>query len=550
LPHLALSEEETFFRYKRWPVFNAQGTLLLTATKKAVHLWDAMTGEARWPAPRGFQEILAPMHAAFNGKGDRIVVSNGYVAHMLRVEDGQEILGLTHPRQNQYASFSHDDRLLVSVSSGGFVHVWDAATGQAVDVPLRCADFVRRVGFFPGNQRFFAASLDGTVRVWSLPTPTGSLKPYAFDCGHANQLVVATPQGSQTFSPDGALLAQFGPTGIEVRRRTGDKASLWRLPGATRWARFTADGKRLLTADMTQVHSFNALTGQQLGKPIPLDGSLDRRDFAIGTNRIFPSADGKRMATLDDPFTISVWDGETGKRVLGPLRNFNRFAHVFGPPKSHGQIAHPRLTPDGQVLLFGIPSGGILAAWDVASGGVLYQAKNYSGNLHDIAVSEDGGSILVVSSNTTARLFDARKGTPLGPSLVHTGTVLDGDIAGDGVRVVTREGSIVRLWDARHGDLLVRLPTVPKDVEPLWFSRDGKRVILAGKDQAFEWQLPGLELPAERIPALVRLVTGLDIDEGNGLMQLDHHAFLKDPVPYRQAWVTWRGGKDDTQAQP
>src|SRR5262249_16942606 len=138
---------------------------------------------------------------------------------------------------------------------------------------------------------------------------------------------------------------------------------------------------------------------------------------------------------------------------------------------------------------------------------------------------------------------------PLGPSLVHTGTVNDGDIAGDGVRVVTREGSIVRIWDARNGDLLVRLPFVPPGVGPLWFSRDGRRVILSGKGQAFAWRLPGLEMPAGQVPLLVRLLTGRDIDDADGLTQLDQHAFLNDPTPYRRAWQAWRGARDD-EAQP
>jgi WD40 repeat protein len=549
LPHLALSREEAHFRYKRWPTFNAKGTLLVTATRQALHLWNASAGEPRWPAERRFQEILAPMHVAFNRRDDRLVVSNGYIARVLRVADGKEVLGLTHPRQNQSTTFNPDGRHLVSTSSGGLVHVWDAATGRAVDQPLRCADFVRRVGFFPDNRRFFAASLDGTVRVWSLPPTAGLLKPYAFDCGRAHNRVALTPHGGQTFSPDGALLGQFGSTGVEVRRRADGKI-LWRLPGAVRWARFTSDGRRLLTANRAEVHSLDALTGRRLGKAIPLDGGIDRRSFAIGTDRIAVSTDGKRLATLDDPRTVSVWDVGTGRRLLGPLRNFNGHPHVFGPPEGHGRIAHPRLTPNGQTFVFGVPSAGTLVAWDVASGRCLYQAKTYSGNLHDLAVSGDGRSILAVSSNTTARLYETRTCTPLGPSLVHTGTVLDGDIAGDGVRVVTREGSIARVWEARKGDLLVRLPFLPKGVEPLWFSRDGKRVIVSGPKEAFEWQLPSLEIPARHVPPLVRLLTGRDIDDANGLTQLDQHAFLKDPSPYRKAWVTRRGGTDDPKAQP
>jgi WD40 repeat protein len=550
LPHLTLDREEAYFRYKRWPTFNAAGTLLLTATEKALRLWDATTGEPRWPTERLFKDALAPMHVAFNRRGDRIVVSNGYIAPVLSVEDGKELFSLKHPRQNQYATFSNDDRHLVSVSSGGLVHVWDTATGKALDLPLRCADFVRRVGFFPDNRRFFAASLDGTVRVWSLPASNGLLAPYAFDCGRAHHRVVKTADGSETFSPDGSLVARFGPKGVQVRRRTEDRKLLWQIGEAMRWVHFTDDGRRLLAANLAQVHRFDALTGQPLGKSIPLDGSLDRRAFAIHTSRIVASADGKRIATLDDPRTISVWDGDTGQRVLGPLGDFKRHPHVFGPPELHGKITHPRLTPDGKTLVFGVPSSGVLAAWDVVSGKALYQLKKYSGNLHDLAISADGACLLAVSSDTTARLYDTRTCTPLGPSLVHTGTVSSGDIAADGVRVVTREGSTARIWDARKGDLLGKLAALPREVELVWFSRDGKRVILSDGNQAYEWRLPSLELPAQHVPALVRLLSGLDIDDANGLTQLDQHAFLSDPASYRKAWVTWRGGMDDLQAQP
>jgi hypothetical protein len=133
----------------------------------------------------------------------------------------------------------------------------------------------------------------------------------------------------------------------------------------------------------------------------------------------------------------------------------------------------------------------------------------------------------------------------------HEESILDnGDISADGVRVVTREGSTVRIWDAHKGDLLGKLVPLPKKVESVWFSRDGRRVILSDGKQASVWQFPSLELPAQYVPALVRLLTGLDIDDANGLSQLDQHAFLSDPSSYRRAWVTWRGGTDEPQAQP
>jgi hypothetical protein len=57
-------------------------------------------------------------------------------------------------------------------------------------------------------------------------------------------------------------------------------------------------------------------------------------------------------------------------------------------------------------------------------------------------------------------------------------------------------------------------------------------------------------MAAEHVPVLARLLTGRDIDGANGITQVDQHAFLNDPAPYRKAWAAWRGVTDHVGAQP
>ena len=62
-----------------------------------------------------------------------------------------------------------------------------------------------------------------------------------------------------------------------------------------------------------------------------------------------------------------------------------------------------------------------------------------------------------------------------------------------------------------------RLPVLPKDIDPLWFSRDGKRVIVNGKEEAFRVAASQPGFAGRTRSVLVRLLTGRDIDDANGL---------------------------------
>ena len=115
--------------------------------------------------------------------------------------------------------------------------------------------------------------------------------------------------------------------------------------------------------------------------------------------------------------------------------------------------------------------------------------------LHDDIVkgagfSPDGGRLLTVSRNNSARLWDAKAGALLGPPLQHDRTSIRSDdlltgifpvyaeFSPDGERVVTASlDGTARVWDARNARAVTPQLVHPFSVICARFSRDGKTVL-------------------------------------------------------------------------
>ena len=109
---------------------------------------------------------------------------------------------------------------------------------------------------------------------------------------------------------------------------------------------------------------------------------------------------------------------------------------------------------------------------------------SHEGEVKWVAFSPDGKTVLTVSSDRTARLWDASTGSPVGQPLRHKGRTLYGTFAPDGQTVLTtsRDGE-ARLWDARTGALMHELSGHEGEVSHGVFSRDGKTIVTVGDDQ-------------------------------------------------------------------
>jgi WD40 repeat protein len=257
--------------------------------------------------------------------------------------DGKSLLlGFTSGGINLQQRFPYDDRCLVH---------WNMETGEIR--PFKGHErSVNYVAFLPGGQQAFSSSLDGTMRVWDVPTAKelrqmgepgigvrGVLssdgrwalvmgaqnKPHLWDVATGKLVRTFDPHpylvGSLGFSPDGKFALTAGternPKSVKLWEvATGQLIRSFDADGAWEWsASFTPDGKQVLTH---RVREADGVTKFDLVLWDVASGE-EVRVFQKYTSRVFTAAftpDGKYLLCAA-PEILNLWEVATGKRSGG-----------------------------------------------------------------------------------------------------------------------------------------------------------------------------------------------------------------------------------------
>ncbi len=562
LPHAAQDAIDLEYGYRRYPAFSPDGTRVLTA-EKAVHVWDAATGERRL-GPHAVKNRVTSL--GWSPDGTRIVLTLDPVfsATILSAHDGSVEAELRHPRAVQNAVFDPRGERLLSCSSGAVVHLWDLRSRLPLWSGQRCASWGRALAFTRDGRRCLASSEDGTVRVWSLE-PTGGFRPYDFSDGQAHRLrAVVGPDGRRrAFDPSGRIEARFGgatPKVVEIAGR--DAAGPIRRfdhPGPVQAAFFTADGRTLFAVMKDHgILRWDVARGEASG-PLFRPEALETGDLPhliFKRDRFRTSRDGAVLILVDDAEALQVWDATAGRCLLGPLRTSKEVPVVFGARESAGRVTNAAVSPDGRRVAAASASTGTLAVWDVPGGRLLHEhPQRFRGVPDGLEFSPDGRWVLVTASDTVARVWDAETGQLAGRPLHHPSSVRAGDLAPDGRRVVTQAKLGIYLWDRTTGDLLSRLAfpggvfARTDEVQPR-FGADGLRLSLTDGTTTVASRFPEFRTPETALAPLAELLTCQRLDEFGGAEYLDQGAILANPGRYRRAWLTLREREDDPAAQP
>jgi WD40 repeat protein len=112
----------------------------------------------------------------------------------------------------------------------------------------------------------------------------------------------------------------------------------------------------------------------------------------------------------------------------------------------------------------------------------LSQVWFHGGPVRHAAFSPDGRLVLTCGDDGTARVWDVRRGDPVGPALKHAGAVLFGCFHPDGRTVVTtgKDGK-ARVWAVPTGRAVATLRH-GGPVDCAAFSPDGRRLVTASED--------------------------------------------------------------------
>ena len=300
-----------------------------------------------WGLPEGATKRLGKgtiYEIAYSPDGTRLAVASSIGIWLYDAQTGEE-LNLFAEQQDSVrsVSFSPDGQTLASGSSGwdGTIRLWDVSTGDTIRTLTGHTGFVYSVSFSPDGQTLASGSSgwDGTIRLWDVSTGD-TIRTLT---GHTDDV------SSVSFSPDGQTLASG-----ETLASGGDLDGTIRL-----WDVSTGDHLRTLTGHTLWVYSVSF------------------------------SPDGQTLASGSGDKTIRLWDVSTGDTIR------TLTGHT-------GYVRSVSFSPDGQTLASTGLDGTVL----------LWNAPTETESIRITADVNGDGEVNILDLVAVAAAFGETAGTP------------------------------------------------------------------------------------------------------------------------------------------
>jgi WD40 repeat protein len=265
-------------------------------------------------------------------------------------------------------AFSPDGKQVAAVNENGFVGIWDAASGEPVNVSPRPAATVTSLAWSPSGLVAYGDN-EGNVVFWNPGSASPVPPPLALGAG-----VI-----SLVWNFDGSRLAIGGDDSSEVRLWNASTRTLETLRGGPGTAvlavAFSPDGRYLAFAPEGEE---NGVVVQDLQSRARV---LLRHPLPVMSLAFSP--DGNTLATGCRDAGLRLWDRRTGQLSRTFLGHW-------------GWISGVAFSPDGKYL--GTSSfDGEARLWSLSSRESLYVLSPEGGQLSRIAFSPVAGKMADVS---------------------------------------------------------------------------------------------------------------------------------------------------------
>ncbi|HZL35421.1 MAG TPA: protein kinase [Tepidisphaeraceae bacterium] len=361
-------------------------------------------------------------------------------------------------------AFSPDGRTALSGSLDGTLKLWDLPTGQVLRTFPKHASGIISVAFSRDGRSAASCYYDLAIKRWDIATGRELSNVTA---RLSNMMHVA-------FSPDGqtALCCGYDPaprlidlaTGAEIRAFSGH------LGGAESVA-FSPDGRTALSGNGSAVGGltlWDIATGKEL------------RTFSGHTHLVESiafSPDGRTFLSGSRDRTLKLWDVATGRN----LRTFSSHTDA---------VESVAFSPDGRTALSG-SDDGTLKLWDIASGMNLRTFAGHTGPVHGVVVSPDGRAALSCSNDGTLKLWDLSAGQEPRTFQEHGGSVQSVAISPDGrMALSANQDKTLTLRDIATGKKMRAFSGHAAPVESVAFSPDGRTALSGSEDKTLKlWDL-------------------------------------------------------------
>ena len=274
------------------------------------------------------------------------------------------------------AAFSPDGQRIASASGDQTAQVWDATTGDHLNIYSRHSDSVYAVSWSPDESRIVSASYDKTVQIWDA---TFGDPIYTYR-GHSSWVWTASwsPNGRRIASGGGDSTVQVWNSAGDGQRiiYTGHTAPVY----AVAWS---PDGSRIASAggDGT-VQIWDAVNGNRLST---------HRGQSVSIWALAWSPDGKRIASAGDDKTVQIW-------------NAGDASHLFVYPGHTDFVYTVAWSRDGKR----IASAGddkTVQVWDAANGNHRYVYYGHSAAVRSVSWSLHDNRIASASWDKTVQIW-------------------------------------------------------------------------------------------------------------------------------------------------
>jgi WD40 repeat protein len=559
--------------------FSPDGALVVTASDDATaQVWDAATGLA---IGKPMRQSDAIRNAAFSPDGKWIVTGSlDHTAQVWDAATHEPVGSrMKHEGGVIGAAFSFDNQRVVTWSFDKTAQVWDATTAMRIGNSMQHEDWVRSAAFSLDGKRVVTASQD-RARVWDAATGAPLREPLKHDDDVSSvafspdglRILTASKNLAQvwdaaTGTPIGNPMRHSGAVNSAVFSRDGERAATASTDGTARVWELTAgkpigsllqhqapiagdvfslDGARLATMSGNTTDIWDAETGAQIGKAIERDAEV----VGVALN-----SDGSRLVTASKDktqgYTVRVWEvaagavtkateykdpvlavafGANGPRAVtasgnaGQLWDAATGAPIGNPLLHEQQVLSATFSPDGAKLL--TECGDAVQVWDASSAAPIGKPLKHGAKLHKATFSTDGSLILTTSGVasrrgsgwiSTARLWLAATGEPVGEPLQRDGKVVSVAFGPDGARLLTTASSGTQVWNAAAGSPIGK--SFQGD-DGATFNRDGTQVLTAAGTDAQVWDAATGEPIGPRLQHANKVTSAAFTPDGRRLLTL------------------------------
>ncbi len=318
--------------------FSPDGKTLVTGHSHGdILLWDAVTGKGKIPRDL----FLPPMSAVrYDRREKAVVVGGGAEIRRLSLPDEKQILTpLPDAKEAALLALSLDgSRAVWKVTDSPGLHLGDTRKPQphvTCDLP---AEEVYAVEFSPDGRLLATIDRNGFLILWKTASGKELRRWKLFEPERHGF------RGYMAFTPDTAMLAFIEGNNVHLlETATGKRRLSFHVRYSPQVLVFSADGRRMATADADAIRLWDTANGRLLHGFICGGGSVHSLAFAGGQNW---------LASGHDDGTLTLWDTSSRLALQTWKGHRNAVTTLIFPP-------------DGKTLI-SASNDRTLLVWDTA----------------------------------------------------------------------------------------------------------------------------------------------------------------------------------------